>query len=404
MQSPHVIVIGAGVVGLAVAQGLKKRNITFSVYERDGLLDSRRQGYRIKISGELKDKLVKLLPAEIFKIVEETSAGTVLGETNINASSGSITASRRGRVPPGAAPPLTIDRGLLRQALMTGISEFVHFGHEFERYEEATADDTEGPKVCAFFANGSSKSGSMLLGVDGSKSRVRQQLVPGPQYMQDTDTCCVYGKTQLSAELQEQCPESHRRWLTVVKDEAPFTQNIIFGDGPVVMVLEPCRFSNRHMYTQLPEDYVHWGIMFRPGMLRVQAKELDYVLRDGAKLALGLTADWHQSIRCLVELQDSQLTVAMRVYSSPINIPVWRSSAVVTILGDAAHTMSPAGGVGAVAALHDACAVVDMIVNDKISVDTIARLEQGMRSSAEIMLQRTDAASRCMLGIGLAAS
>jgi 2-polyprenyl-6-methoxyphenol hydroxylase-like FAD-dependent oxidoreductase len=400
----HIVIIGAGVAGLAVAQGLKKRNISFAVYERDNLLDSRRQGYRIKISGDLKAKLVNLLPAEVFEVLERTSAQTVLGETNINASDGSITACRRGRLPPNVPPPLTVDRGLLRHALMTGISEFVHFGHAFERYEEVAADSTGVPGARVFFTNGSSEAASLVLGVDGSRSRVRQQLIPGSSFIQDTSTCCVYGKTPLSDELQKQCPESYRRWLTVVRDEAPFTQNIIFRDGPVVMVSETCHFSNRDVYAHLPPDYVHWGIMFQPGMLRLVGKDLDCVLQDGAKLAVDLTADWHPSIRSLVTLQDISLTVGMRIYSAPVVLPAWRSSGVATILGDAAHTMSPAGGVGAVGALHDACGVVEMVEHEGISVGSIGRFEQGMRAFAGSLLQRTDAASRCMLGIGLAES
>ncbi|KAF1952273.1 FAD/NAD(P)-binding domain-containing protein [Byssothecium circinans] len=401
MPVPHVIIVGAGVGGLAVAQGLKKRNISFSVYERDGLLDSRRQGNRIKITGDLKAKLMQLIPEDVFKVVEDTCASTFVGETNVNATDGSITACRVGRLPPGIPPPLTADRGLLRHALMTGISDFVHFGQEFDRYEELEAGTPGAPGVRVFFRDRSTQIAALLLGVDGSRSRVRQQLVPGASYIQDTDTCCVYGKTTLNAELQERFPESYRRWLTIVRDEAPLTQNIIFGDGPVVMVLEACHFSNRDVYPHVPTDYVHWGIMFGRSMLRMQGKDLDFVLEDGAKLALDLTAEWHSSVRSLVELQDAPLTVGTRIYSAPLKIPAWNPSAVVTVLGDAAHVMSPAGGVGAVAALHDAFGVVEMVANENLSVESIARFEQGMRGLAETLLQRTDVASRRMLNVGL---
>jgi 2-polyprenyl-6-methoxyphenol hydroxylase-like FAD-dependent oxidoreductase len=254
MSLSHVIIIGAGVGGLAVAQGLRKRNISFSVHERDVSLDSRRQGNRIKIGGDVKDMLQKLIPPEVFTVLEETCAATFLGETNLNASDASITACRRGRLPPGISPPLTADRGLLREALMTGISDSVHFGQAFERYEELEGKDGRGRYVRVFFTDASSRDAALLLGADGSRSQVRQQLIKGPSYICDTDTCCVYGKTPLTPSLQQQFPASHRRWITLVRDEAPLTQKIIFGDGPVVMVLEACHFSNRDAYPDLPDD------------------------------------------------------------------------------------------------------------------------------------------------------
>lgn len=398
----HIIIIGAGVGGLAAAQGLKKRNISFSVHERDARLDARRQGNRIKISGDLKAKLVTLLTPESVQLLEETCAFTALGETNINPVDGSVLACRRSRLPPGVPAPLTADRGLLRHALMTGIAEHVHFGQEFERYEELDEDAAGTPGgVRVFFADGSTEVGTLLLGVDGSQSRVRKQLILGPSHIQDTQTCCVYGKTPLNTELHDRFPEPFRRWLTIVRDQTPLTQEIIFGDGPVVMVYEPCVFSNRDVHTHLPEDYVHWGIMFRPGMMRVQGKGLDDLLQNGPELALALTEEWHPSVRSLIELQDRSLTAGMRIYSSSLKIPTWKTSGVVTIMGDAAHTMSPAGGVGAVGALNDAYEVVEMIVNEGVSESAVGKFEQRMRSFAEILLQRTDSASKRMLGVGL---
>lgn len=404
MPAQHVIIIGAGVAGLAVAQGLKKRNISFSVHERDSWLDSRRQGNRIKIIGDIKEALRGLFTPDVFRILEETCALTNLGETNLNATDGSILACRRGRLPPRIPPPLTADRALLRLALMTGISEHVHFNEEFVCYQEVPTDDKQMPKeVRASFRDGTTRIGTLLLGVDGSRSRVREQLIPGPTYIQDTKTCCVYGKTPLTPQLEERFPEIHRRWLTIVRDEAPLTQQIIFDDGPVVMVLEPCRFTNREVYNYLPQDYIHWGIMFRAGMLRLQKKDLDDMLHDGAELALQLTREWHPSIRVLVELQDASATTGIRIYSSPIKIPAWKTCGVVTILGDAAHSMSPAGGVGGVGALYDASKVVELVANERVSTDTIGRFEDAMRAFAGNLLQRTEAASQRMLGTGLVA-
>ncbi|HEV2655851.1 MAG TPA: NAD(P)-binding protein, partial [Ktedonobacteraceae bacterium] len=43
----HVLIVGAGIGGLCLAQGLRKSGIRVSVYERDSSPYFRNQGYRI---------------------------------------------------------------------------------------------------------------------------------------------------------------------------------------------------------------------------------------------------------------------------------------------------------------------------------------------------------------------
>ena len=45
----HVLVIGGGLGGLCLAQGLKKSGISVAVYERDRTAQFRSQGYRISL-------------------------------------------------------------------------------------------------------------------------------------------------------------------------------------------------------------------------------------------------------------------------------------------------------------------------------------------------------------------
>ena len=46
----HVLVIGGGVGGLTLAQGLKKSGVSVAVYERDRSATDRLQGYRVHIN------------------------------------------------------------------------------------------------------------------------------------------------------------------------------------------------------------------------------------------------------------------------------------------------------------------------------------------------------------------
>jgi salicylate hydroxylase len=46
----HILIIGGGIGGLTLAQGLKRAGVSASVYERDRTLTDRLQGHRVHIS------------------------------------------------------------------------------------------------------------------------------------------------------------------------------------------------------------------------------------------------------------------------------------------------------------------------------------------------------------------
>lgn len=48
-KSPHVLIVGAGLGGLLLAQCLRKQGITFEIFERDASDDARSQGWAIGI-------------------------------------------------------------------------------------------------------------------------------------------------------------------------------------------------------------------------------------------------------------------------------------------------------------------------------------------------------------------
>ena len=48
-ERPHVLILGAGLSGLALAQALRKQGITFQIFERDPGLHARFQGWAIAL-------------------------------------------------------------------------------------------------------------------------------------------------------------------------------------------------------------------------------------------------------------------------------------------------------------------------------------------------------------------
>ena len=174
-SEPHVLIIGAGLAGLALAQGLQKNGISFAVYERDSGASFRPQGYRIKTSEQTDADLRCLLRPHIMQEFLDTCAETVMGESTYNAINGIVQASRRGWKP----RPWTVDREVLRNVLLLDLDEKVHFGCEFTHYEisSSSVDNKGGDSVTAYFANGSTATGTLLVGADGTHSHVRRQHI-----------------------------------------------------------------------------------------------------------------------------------------------------------------------------------------------------------------------------------
>ncbi|MCJ1366856.1 hypothetical protein MMC16_005986 [Acarospora aff. strigata] len=384
----RVLIIGAGLGGLALAQGLKKQGIDFSVFERDSAAEDRPQGYRLKIHGDTAAALQYVLSPELWHEFESTCAETTLGETTLNSLDGSLIASRPGHAGRGDIGLLTVDRSMLRRVLIKGLEKNVCFGKPFARYE------LQGDLVIAHFEDGSTEEGTLLVGADGARSRVRKQYLPENKVV-DTEGCCIYGKTPMTSELLERFPAKAMRWFTLCRDTTPILQEVVLGDNPITLFVEPMRFQNRDLRSDLPEDYIYWVLLFRKRSFVSTDEELSELLqRPSKELSLWITSEWDPSLRSVLEFQDSSRSSAMRIYSADPKLGPWAPTARITLLGDAIHLMSPAGGVGAVTALKDASSLARTLVNDGLSVESIAAYENSMRGFAQVMLQRSFAGAK----------
>ncbi len=175
-SEPHVLIIGADLAGLALAQGLQKNGSSFAVYERDSGASFRPQGYRIKTFEQTDGDLRYLLRPHVMQEFLDTCAETVMGESTCNAINGIVQASRRGWKP----RPWTVDREVLRNVLLLDLDGKLHFGYKFTHYEisSSSSNSKSGDSITAYFANGSTATGNLIIGADGTHLRVRRQHIP----------------------------------------------------------------------------------------------------------------------------------------------------------------------------------------------------------------------------------
>lgn len=391
-----ILIIGGGLGGLCLAQGLLKANIPFHIYERDPTASWRPQGYRLRINGEAAAALQQNLPTHLWTRFQTTCATVELGETDINAIDASISACRAGGGPAlRGMLPYTCDRKVLRDILLTGLEAHMSYGKEFVRYTQGDG------LVTAHFADGSAASGSLLVGADGNRSPVRKQHLPAHKPL-DTDGCCVYGKTPITAELLERFPRAAMRWMTLVTDRTPMTQTLDVDETPVTLLLEPMRFRRDHGFAaDLPADYMYWVLIAKKaafGLPDEQGDRLNMSGEEAAGLALKVTECWDPSIRALLHLQDRRQSALCRVLSARPDIAAWEPSSSVTLVGDAIHAMSPCGGVGAVTALMDAGALASAIIEKGVSRESIGEYEAKMRKYAGVSIKRSYNGARKLFG------
>ncbi|KAH8129020.1 FAD/NAD(P)-binding domain-containing protein [Trichoderma asperelloides] len=172
---PPVLIIGAGVSGLLLAQHLKREGIAFRVFERDGDLATRGAGWGLTLHWSLA-ALQSLLPAGLAeRICDESSVDRWAdrrGEASrfpfFNLESGELKTQTPGAV---KSARIRVTRERLRRLLAEGIDiEWGKSLHEFTTNDNGT--------VNAIFDDGASCTGTLLVACDGGQSRVRRVLFP----------------------------------------------------------------------------------------------------------------------------------------------------------------------------------------------------------------------------------
>jgi 2-polyprenyl-6-methoxyphenol hydroxylase-like FAD-dependent oxidoreductase len=159
-----ILIIGAGLGGLALAQGLVKAGFHATVFERDENPASRPQGYRISIRSLGMHALSALLTTEKMGRLATAKVSDVGdGFTCANEKMEPFFS-----VPQGQDAAVQFLRTELRSLLQEGID--IKWNKRLIMFED------NGDQVVAHFEDGSHAAGSLLVGCDGGGSNVRELL------------------------------------------------------------------------------------------------------------------------------------------------------------------------------------------------------------------------------------
>ncbi len=354
-MTPHVLIAGAGIGGLALAQGLRRVGISFEIFERDPAFDSRAQGYRFRIDADGDSALRACLPPHLFELYQATSS--IPSSPPAGAYNQDLEMFYRfdGADPKSPVAPktpsqthVTINRLTLRQVLLGELGDAIHFSKSAASAEQG---DTQ---VRLHFADGSSAFGDALVAAEGINSPLRAQLLPHAEII-DLKMSCIYGRTPLTRETYSWLPELLLNGFTPILGPARRT----FAVGPF-RTREPfaeaaARIAPNVTVTPV-DDYLMWLIVAPDGLSEVAPDDAfapsANTPRELHAQAQSLIRDWHPSLQRIVHEADVAATFRIPIRSSR-RIPAWPSSRI-TFLGDAIHAMTPAGGIGANTALRDA--------------------------------------------------
>ncbi|MFI6097670.1 FAD-dependent oxidoreductase [Lentzea sp. NPDC051213] len=351
----RVLIIGAGTGGLCLAHGLKKAGVDVALFERDRTPRSMLIGYRVGISPDGSQALHSCLPPDVFAEFVRTTARPA---TRINMRTEKYKELLVAELPPqvdDTRSEKSVSRIAMRTALLTGLEDVVEFDKAFTHFSR-----NDDGSVTAFFADGTSETGDVLVGADGAQSKVRRQYLPHAK-IADTGITTIAGKLPFTAEHAKLLPPQAEGAVT-----------LLYGPKGAFVIIHVMRFDG----AGVEDDYIMWGYAAShdkfPELKGLRQEQLKQVVLD-------MTPKFHPDLRRLFALADPETVFEIKVRTSE-PLPAWKSSNV-TMIGDSVHLMTPGRGIGANTALRDAellCRKLTEAHHGKNAVQAISEYEKEM--------------------------
>jgi len=336
---PHIAIVGGGIGGMALAVACLHRKIPFTLFERDSSFDARSNGYGLTLqqaSSAIKGLGIFDLKEGVVSTrhVMHSIDGNVIGEWGMRKW------MDLNEEKPVKKTNIHIARQALRLALLEqlGGPNKVHWGHQLVNFKGSEDNGVE----LNFKVNGALKNikADFVVGADGIRSSVREILIGEDKTPLRYLGCIV---------ILGICPlEALKGFENPLLDSASVFQT---ANGKERIYIMP--YSS---------DSVMWQMSFP--IAEKEAKELSSKGAVTLKKEACRRAQWHDPIPQILNATLESEISGYPVYDRDLlKMELLELGKQITLIGDAAHPMSPFKGQGANQALLDALALARAISN-----------------------------------------
>jgi 2-polyprenyl-6-methoxyphenol hydroxylase-like FAD-dependent oxidoreductase len=340
-----ITVIGAGLGGLTLAAVLRQRGIDVAVYDLDPSATGRHQGGMLDMHEE--SGLAALRAAGRYEGFRQVYLEGADG-TRVLAKDGTLLFSDEGD---DGRPE--IDRGALRDLLLSALPDgAVRWGARMTGVRPVDG----GYEVT--FADGSTVTTELLIGADGAWSKVRPLVSEvQPAYA---------GISFIEARIQD-ADARHPASAAAVGHGLMFA---LADERGMLAHREPNAELCVYAALKTPEDWVRTNEITRESVLAE-------------------FAGWGENLRGLITDSTGDLT-PRALYALPVGHR-WDRVPGVTLVGDAAHVMSPFAGEGANLAMQDGAELAAAIADHPGDAEAaLIAYESAMFPRAELAAAKSD--------------
>ncbi|CAG8625613.1 FAD/NAD(P)-binding domain-containing protein [Rhizophagus irregularis] len=384
---PTVIITGAGLGGLsfyhALIKNKDKKEFNVKIFERESGPQDRWQGYHIGINNFGARSLINCLPSSVASNLQKGMPNPIPDVEchgfSLNDHMGNLLLkppSKQAKDVYGVAnasgfSAIITYRDRLRDVLLENVP--VQWGKKCIGYEETE----EG--VWVFFEDGSKEFCDILVGADGINSPVRKQKIPELQIFD-------FGITQINADVA--VPKNLIDRFIRINGNSLFQKTLGLNGDATFIIYRLIPIEQEQEQNDKNEPHYRTTLAFSyptklddnvendkikvddndPASVIDHAKHMIRKLRPECELTNIMLELWSLVPRTAPDSDKYPFKTYNPVQRrqmqdiNPLSVNEWTSSRV-TLLGDAAHAMSPVLGLGANNAIQDADVLSQALLN-----------------------------------------